>query len=112
MQSHPVAYVRLLFLAICLVLANQANVQHMNAPDSPCQSPDSNAEMTACFVSPSKKADEPLNKTYPPTFMGSVGIGRDPSGFLPTQSFLRLAGYGITALTRSDTGEAPGQKAA
>lgn len=36
----------------------------MNAPDSPCKGPASNAEMTACFISASKAADERLNKIY------------------------------------------------
>jgi len=58
-------YVHALFLAICLFLGSDyANAQHMNAPDSPCQAPASNAEITACFISASKKADEQLNKTY------------------------------------------------
>src|ERR1035441_656627 len=51
-----------LFLVTCLLLGDNANAQHMNAPDSPCKAPASNAEMTACFISASKTADERLNK--------------------------------------------------
>jgi uncharacterized protein YecT (DUF1311 family) len=47
-----------------LVLGNYSQAQHMNAPDAPCQKPASNAEMTACFVSASKTADEKLSKMY------------------------------------------------
>ncbi|HET7206203.1 MAG TPA: lysozyme inhibitor LprI family protein [Terriglobales bacterium] len=36
----------------------------MNAPDSPCKAPASSAEMTVCFISASKVADERLNKIY------------------------------------------------
>jgi uncharacterized protein YecT (DUF1311 family) len=54
----------LLFLAICLCVSNRASAQHMNALDAPCQGPAANAEMTACFISASKTADERLNKIY------------------------------------------------
>lgn len=63
-MQQPTSYLCSLFLATCLFLGNNANAQHMNAPDSPCKAPASNAEMTACFVSASKAADERLNKIY------------------------------------------------
>jgi uncharacterized protein YecT (DUF1311 family) len=64
MRSWPAAHFRLLFLAICFVLNDHSNAQHMNAPDAPCQAPASNAETTVCFISASKAADEQLNKIY------------------------------------------------
>lgn len=63
-MQQPTAYFRSFFLATSLFLGNNANAQHMNAPDSPCKPPASNAEMTACFISASKTADERLNKVY------------------------------------------------
>jgi uncharacterized protein YecT (DUF1311 family) len=36
----------------------------MNTPDSSCQAPASKAEITSCFISASKKADEKLNEIY------------------------------------------------
>jgi uncharacterized protein YecT (DUF1311 family) len=65
MQSTLRSHFRLLlFLAICVCVSNRASAQHMNAQDAPCQAPASNAEMTACFISASKTADERLNKIY------------------------------------------------
>lgn len=63
-MQRPTAHFYSLFLVTCLFPGGNANAQHMNAPDSPCKSPASNAEMTACFISASKTADERLNKTY------------------------------------------------
>jgi uncharacterized protein YecT (DUF1311 family) len=57
-------HLRLLFLSVCLFVSNCAHTQHMNAPDSPCQGSASNAEITSCFISASKTADERLNKVY------------------------------------------------
>jgi uncharacterized protein YecT (DUF1311 family) len=52
-----------LSLACCFV-TSQVQAQHMNAPDAPCRGPNSNAELTACFISASRLADDRLNKTY------------------------------------------------
>ncbi len=63
-MEQPTKYFGALFFAACLFFGNEANAQHMNAPDSPCKGPASNAEMTACFISASKTADERLNRIY------------------------------------------------
>jgi uncharacterized protein YecT (DUF1311 family) len=62
MQSQPAS--RLHLLCFILLVVGRTYGQHMNAPDAPCQSPASNAEMTSCFIQTSKAADERLNKTY------------------------------------------------
>ncbi len=63
MKSQLKANLRFLSLACCL-LASIAHAQHMNSPDAPCHGPRSGAEMTTCFTSASKLADERLNKIY------------------------------------------------
>ncbi len=64
MQSQPTPHFCFLFLSICLLVSFSAHAQHLNAADAPCHGPASNAEMTACFISASKTADEQLNNTY------------------------------------------------
>lgn len=62
-MQRPTAYFCSLFLVTSLFLG-RANTQHMNAPNSPCNTPASNADVTVCFISASKTADERLNKIY------------------------------------------------
>ncbi len=64
MQSTLKPQFLLTLVASCVVASCLAKAQHMNAPDSPCQKPASNAEITLCFISASKTADERLNKLY------------------------------------------------
>jgi uncharacterized protein YecT (DUF1311 family) len=59
-----IPHLRLHFLAVCLFVTHYAYAQHTNASDSPCQASASNAEITSCFISASKTADERLNKVY------------------------------------------------
>lgn len=61
MQSTLKPQFLLTLVASCVVVSCLARAQHMNAPDSPCQKPASNAEITSCFISASKTADERLN---------------------------------------------------
>jgi uncharacterized protein YecT (DUF1311 family) len=55
---------RLLPLVLCLFFAEFNYAQHMNAQDAPCQAPASKVEITSCFISASKTADERLNRVY------------------------------------------------